>query len=175
MYRRGFGATCAVLALATLHIIGCGPSPGQLSSGAAAPVELVLPPSRPGAPVPEPAADDPESRIDETEHLPFVGTWVSEDDGSLLELSATSFHLRFPYEGAPRDLYARVVSYDTERGHVALEYTRILQDGVEEPIEEPVVYMRYEIREGDLYKHVDSEDFPTAVDEERFVRNAGRR
>ncbi|WP_437530857.1 hypothetical protein WME79_00425 [Sorangium sp. So ce726] len=175
MYRRGSRATCAALALATLYIIGCGPSPAQLSSGAAAPVELVLPPSRPGAPVPKLAADDPGSRVNETERLPFVGTWVSEDDGSLIELSATSFHHRFPYMGAPRDLYARVVSYDTERGHIALQYTRILQDGVEEPIEEPAMYMRYEIREGDLYKHIDADDFPTTVDDERFVRTPGRR
>ncbi|MDC0680104.1 hypothetical protein [Sorangium atrum] len=104
-----------------------------------------------------------------------MGTWISEEDGSLLELSATSFHLRFPYEGAPRDLYARIVSYNTERGHIALEYTRILQDGVEEPIEEPSVYMRYEIREGSLYKHVDDGDFPATVDDERFVRTPDRR
>ncbi|WP_437762255.1 hypothetical protein WMF27_00405 [Sorangium sp. So ce281] len=171
MHRRGFGTTGAALALATLYTLGCGPSPAQLSSGAAAPVELVLPPSRPGAPEPTLAADEPESRRDETQRLPFVGTWVSEEDGSLIELSATSFHHRFPYMGAPRDLYARVSSYDTERGHIALEYTRILQDGVEEP----VVYMRYEIRDGDLYKHVDAEDFPTTVDDERFVRTPGRR
>lgn len=175
MYRRGCCATCTALALAALYTIGCGPSPAQLSSGAAAPVELVIPPSRPGAPVPKLAADDRESRTDETERLPFVGTWVSEEDGSLLELSATSFHLRFPYEGAPRDLYARVVSYNTERGQLALEYTRILQDGVEEPIEEPSVYMRYEIRDGGLYKHVDDGDFPATVDDERFVRTPGRR
>lgn len=175
MYRRGLCATCAALALATLYIIGCGPSTAQLPPGHAAPVELVLPPSRPGAPEPKLAADEPESRIDETQRLPFVGTWVSEDDGSLLELSATSFHHRFPYMGAPRDLYARVVSYNTERGHIAIEYTRILQDGVEEPIEEPSMYMRYEIREGGLYKHVDEEDFPTTVDDERFVRTPGRR
>ncbi|WP_437914391.1 hypothetical protein WME73_00435 [Sorangium sp. So ce302] len=175
MHRRGFCATCAALALATLYSIGCGPSPAQLSSGAAAPVELVLPPSRLGAPEPKLAADEPESRRDETQRLPFVGTWVSEDDGSLIELSATSFHHRFPYMGAPRDLYARVTSYNTERGHIAIEYTRILQDGVEESIEEPVVYMRYEIRDGDLYKHVDAEDFPTTVDDERFVRTPGRR
>ncbi|WP_437279045.1 hypothetical protein WME90_00385 [Sorangium sp. So ce375] len=170
MYRRGSCAICAALALATTYIIGCGPSSALPPSGSTTPVDLVIPP--PGSPGPKSAAGD--SPDHDAQRLPFVGTWVSEDDGSLLELCQTSFHLRFPFMGTPRDLYARVVSYNTERGHIELQYTRILQDGVEEPIEEPVVYMRYEVREGDLYKHIDGDGYPTSVDDERYVRRPDR-
>ncbi|WP_437590160.1 hypothetical protein [Sorangium sp. So ce1000] len=169
MLRRDLRVICAALALATPYISGCGPSQAV---GSTAPVDLVLPPSRPGAPQPKLAA---EPGGGEAQRLPFVGTWISEADGSLLELSATSFHLRFPFMGAPRDLYARVVSFNAERGRIELQYTRILQDGVEEPIEEPVVYMRYEIRDGALFKHIDAEDYPSTVDDERFVRPPDRR
>lgn len=165
---------CPVL---MLWLAACSASPG-VSPAAGAPAagpttELIIP-SLPGPPQPQMAEAAPEDEPeDEGEEPPFAGTWISELDGSLLEMTRTTFHLRFPYEEGMRDNYARILSYDTKRGRVVLKYTRILQDGEEQPVGDDTDYMIYRIDGDILQKYVAEDDFADDVGDERFRRSRG--
>lgn len=164
--------TALVLGLAACGASpGASPAAGALASGPT--TELIIP-SLPGPPPPQLAEAAPEDEPeDEGEPPPFVGTWVSEMDGSLLEMTTTTFHLRFPYQGGMRDNYARILSYDTKLRRVVLKYTRVLQDGEEQPVGDDIDYMIYRIDGDILQKYVAEDDFADEVGDERFRRSRG--
>jgi hypothetical protein len=112
-----------------------------------------------------------DSQVDANHEL--WGTWTSRLDGTLMELSPTSFHLRFPYRGMVRDNYARVLRHDPDAHHVYLEYVRVLDDSIEQPLpDNPRSCMTYMITEGILRKWIGTGTCagPEKITFEEFVK-----
>ena len=82
---------------------------------------------------------------------------------------AASHDLKEPLRGIHN--YAVILSYDTKLRHVVLEYTRILQDGLEQPVGHDTDYMLYQIEGDVLRKYIGEDEFPEQVHEEPYRRS----
>lgn len=169
-----------ILSSAALLVSACGGA--QPTGPAAAPVtnpnptptteiaenEAEMAPTEPeSSPAETPAVL--ESRIARPMSAALIGRWVSEIDGSVLELTATTYYLKFPFNDGARENHGDLLDHDEQTRVVTLEYTEVMQNGEVVEFEPGERYMLYEIRDGKLYQLV-GRSMPDQVSTEPYVK-----
>jgi hypothetical protein len=111
-------------------------------------------------------------RATRDDELPFVGSWVSTMDGSILILGRETYLFRFPYQDAIREIQARIVEIDPLRGRLVLRETRVLQGEVGGELNPEPLCFQYLIKSDELRKDIGAceEEFNPEGDGEVFLR-----